>query len=310
MKNNKNLNILITGGTGFVGGHLTKKLESLGHNVYISNTKNYNLYQIKNLYGLNPVAFDYIFHLAAATKAGEYCLTHMGDQWVNNQILNTNILTYWKNHQRQAKMISIGTSASYPVELEMREGNYLIGSPEKDLFTYAMTKRMLLIGQMALGQQYGLKWLHFVPSTIYGPGFPEHDHHMIIDLIRKIYNGKHHGSDVELWGDGYQRRELMYIDDAIESILGLLEEEAQIFNLGSSNDLPIRHFAEEISDLIGYDHNKIFYNTEKYVGVRKRKLEVDKIQQLLLNYCGTSLRDGLSKTIEFYHNNYGKPKGA
>ena len=84
MKDKENLNILITGGTGFVGGHLTNKLKSLGHSVYISNTKKYNLCKINNLYGLNHISFDYIFHLAAATKAGDYCLTHMGDQSANN----------------------------------------------------------------------------------------------------------------------------------------------------------------------------------------------------------------------------------
>ena len=301
-------NILVTGGTGFVGKRLVKRLRDMGHSVYVSNTKNLNLYKIENLYELNSIKMDYIFHLAVATEAGDYCLTHQGEQWINNQILNTNILSYWRDFQPQAKLISMGTSGSYPVNSPMMEGNYLLGSPEEDLFTYAMTKRMLLIGQMALEKQYGLKWLHLVPSTIYGPGFHEEDHHMIIDLIRKIYNGKHYGTSVELWGDGYQRRELIYIDDAIEAMLGLLQEENQVFNLGSSNDLPIRHFAEQICNIVGYDQNKIHYNVNRYVGVKKRKLEVDKIKKTLVNYCQTTLKSGLSRTIEFYHDNYGKNK--
>lgn len=304
------MNILVTGGTGFLGGHLVKKLENLGHKVYISNTKKYNLDKVENLYELNDISFDYIFHLAAATKAGDYCLTHQGDQWRNNQLLNTNILIYWKDYQPQAKLISMGTSCSYPVDLPMEEKNYLVGLPGKDLFTYAMTKRMLLTGLMAFEKQYGLKWLCFIPSTLYGPGFQEHDNHFIFDLIRKIYNGENYGDDVELWGDGYQRRELIYVDDAVDAMLNLLDEENEIFNLGSSNDLPIRHYAEEICNSIGYDHDKISYNTDKYVGVRKRKLEVDKVQQLSLNYCKTSLREGLEKTVKFYSDNYGKSKKA
>ena len=88
-------------------------------------------------------------------------------------------------------------------------------------------------------------------------------------------------------------------------MLNLLNEENEIFNLGSSRDLPIRHYADEISNQVGYNPDKIIYNTEKYVGVRKRKLEVDKVQKLSLNYCNTSLSEGLQKTINFYHNNYG-----
>ena len=302
------MNILVTGGTGFLGTHLVNRLENLGHKVYISNTKKYNLDKIENLYELNDISFDYIFHLAAATKAGDYCLTHQGEQWENNQLLNTNMLIYWKNHQPQAKLISMGTSCSYPADLPMTEENYLVGLPGKDLYTYAMTKRMLLTGLMAFEKQYGLKWLCFIPSTLYGPGFEEHDNHFIFDLIRKIYNGKNYGDEVELWGDGYQRRELIYVDDAIDAMLNLLNEENQIFNLGSSNDLPIRHYAQEICNSFDYDHDKIFYNIEKYVGVRKRKLEVDKVQELSLNYCNTSLAEGLKKTAQFYSDNYGKNK--
>jgi len=291
-----------------LGTHLVNRLENLGHKVYISNTKKYNLDKIENLYELNDISFDYIFHLAAATKAGDYCLTHQGEQWENNQLLNTNMLIYWKDHQPQAKLISMGTSCSYPADLPMTEENYLVGLPGKDLYTYAMTKRMLLTGLMAFEKQYGLKWLCFIPSTLYGPGFEEHDNHFIFDLIRKIYNGKNYGDEVELWGDGYQRRELIYVDDAIDAMLNLLNEENQIFNLGSSNDLPIRHYAQEICNSFDYDHDKIFYNIEKYVGVRKRKLEVDKVQELSLNYCNTSLAEGLKKTAQFYSDNYGKNK--
>ena len=302
------MNILVTGGTGFLGTHLVRRLESQGHDVYVSNTRQYNLDKIENLYDLNSIKFDYIFHLAAATKAGDYCLTHQGEQWENNQLLNTNMLIYWNDYQPQAKIICMGTSCSYPADLPMTEENYLVGLPGKDLFTYAMTKRMLLTGLMAFEKQYGLKWLCFIPSTLYGPGFQQHDNHFIFDLVRKIYNGKHYGDEVELWGDGYQRRELIYVEDAIDAMLNLLDQENEIFNLGSSNDLPIRHYAQEICNSVGYDHDKIFYNTEKYVGVRKRKLEVDKVQQLSLNYCKTSLSDGLSKTVEFYSNEYGNIK--
>jgi GDP-L-fucose synthase len=302
------MNILVTGGTGFLGTHLVRRLESQGHDVYVSNTRQYNLDKIENLYDLNSIKFDYIFHLAAATKAGDYCLTHQGEQWENNQLLNTNMLIYWKDYQPQAKIICMGTSCSYPADLPMTEENYLVGLPGKDLFTYAMTKRMLLTGLMAFEKQYGLKWLCFIPSTLYGPGFQQHDNHFIFDLVRKIYNGKHYGDEVELWGDGYQRRELIYVEDAIDAMLNLLDQENEIFNLGSSNDLPIRHYAQEICNSVGYDHDNIFYNTEKYVGVRKRKLEVDKVQQLSLNYCKTSLSDGLSKTVEFYSNEYGNIK--
>ena len=85
----------------------------------------------------------------------------------------------------------------------------------------------------------------------------------------------------------------------------MLDQENEIFNLGSSQDLPIRRYADEISDYLVYDSTKIEYNIDKYVGVRKRKLEVEKVQSLALNYCKTSLPEGIQKIVDFYHDNYG-----
>ena len=90
-------NILITGNTGFLGGHLVKKISY--HNLYFYNSKIANLGDEKNLYIYNAIKFDYIFHLAVVTKAGAYCMKFKGDQWLYNQKLNTNILSYWKNYQ-------------------------------------------------------------------------------------------------------------------------------------------------------------------------------------------------------------------
>ena len=160
-------NCLVTGATGFLGSHLTRKLEELGFKVYISNTRTANLMKVENLYIYNNIQFDYIFHLAAVTKAGDYCMHHQGDQWLSNQALNTNILQYWKEHQPQAKMVCMGTSCSYSPGVPMSEENYLIGEPEPSLYTYAMTKRMLLIGLQSLQQQYDLEWVYFIPSTLF-----------------------------------------------------------------------------------------------------------------------------------------------
>ncbi len=123
-------NILITGNRGFLGRHLTKKLNDLGWVIYESNTSVANLLSEKNLEVYNHIKFDYIFHLAAHTKAGDYCLYHKGEQFEINQTINTNILKYWRHQQPQSKMIAMGTSFSYSPGRTMSEENYLLGEPE------------------------------------------------------------------------------------------------------------------------------------------------------------------------------------
>lgn len=295
-----NKKVLITGDRGFLGRHLKKKLSYLGWEISVSNTSIANLENEKNLHIYNEIKFDYIFHLAAHTKAGDYCLYHKGDQFEINQTINTNILKYWKNYQPQAKMIAMGTSCSYCPEKIMSEENYLIGEPEEGLYTYAMTKRMLLIGLKSYAEQYGLKYIYYIPSTLYGPLFNLDDSHFIFDLIKKIYDGKKNGSKVELWGDGNQKRELIYIDDAVNIMLDTLNCENNIFNLGTGIEHSIKEYANIISKILNYDENKIIYDTTKYVGVLSKKLSVFKLQKTIPNIGFVDINEGINSTINFY----------
>jgi GDP-L-fucose synthase len=260
----ENSNILITGNRGFLGRHLSLSLEKLNCNLYFSNTKIANLMDYKNLKIYDNIKFDFIFHLAAHTKAGDYCLYHKGEQFEINQTINTNILKYWREYQPQAKMIAMGTSCSYSPDLSLTEENYLKGEPDSGLYVYAMTKRMLLIGLKSISEQYGLKYMYYVPSTLYGEEFDIDDSHFIFDLIKKIYSGKKYGTEVVLWGDGHQKRELIYVKDAIDIILKTLDSENNIINLGTGVEYSIRDYAKKICNFIRYDENKIIIRTVFY----------------------------------------------
>ena len=304
------MNCLVTGATGFLGRHLTKVLHARNFKVTISNTRTNSLEYVGNLTHLKE-KFDYIFHLAAVTKAGDYCLTHQGDQWISNQKINTNILDYWKNYQPQAKIICMGTSCSYSPDFLMSEENYLKGEPEEGLYTYAMTKRMLLAGLQSIGKQDGLKWLYFIPSTLYGPEFDLDDNHFIFDLIRNCYNAKHKGNIFTVWGDGKQRRELIYVKDAVNVMLNLVKEENQIFNLGSGQDNSINEFVKIVCDNYGYDFNLVEHDLTKYVGVKEKKIDISKTTKFLQNnkFLKTSLNEGIGEATQYFikkteENNY------
>lgn len=300
-------NVLVTGFSGFLGRHLCRHLNGLNWNIYLSNTTRGNLNDVKNLFIYNGIKFDYIFHLAAHTKAGDYCLHHRGDQFEINQLINTNILAYWKKYQPQAKMVAMGTSCSYDPSLEMVERNYLAGQPFDDLYVYAMTKRMLLIGLQAYAEQYNLKYMYYIPSTLYGPGFDLDDSHFIFDLTKKIHAGKYANQEVMLWGTGDQRRELIYVDDAVNLMLCTLDRENECLNLSSGTDYSIKEFANQLCTHYSYDSSKIIYDTTKYEGVFKKNLSTEKIKTFLPNFKFTSLEKGLKETIIYYNSRVSSP---
>jgi len=242
--------------------------------------------------------------LAAWTQAGDFCLYHPGEQWIINQKINSNVLEWWRDQQQQATLIAMGTSCSYDPSLPLFEDNYLKGIPEQSLFTYAMTKRMLQVGLQALSKQYSIKYQAYVPSTIYGPGYHTDGRqmHFIFDLIRKIIRGKRRNEKVVLWGDGEQRRELIFIEDFIKNLDSLSTVvNSDLVNVGSGNDYSIKQFAEMISVIVGYDHNDIEYDLTKYVGVRNKRLEIAKMKSLLGHKLqNTSVEVGLQKTIDWF----------
>lgn len=297
--------VLITGSTGFLGRRLMNRLEQAGVEYVALNSRNCDLTKSDSMETAvaEPGSFSHIFHLAAWTQAGTFCDTHRGIQWVVNQQINTNVLAWWQKHAPQAKLVAFGTSVSYTTEDNLSEEKYMDGIPTDKFYAYAMCKRMLLVGLQCLQRQYGMEYLYLVPSTLYGPDYHTDGRqlHFIYDLIRKIIRGKKYGEPVVLWGDGEQRRELVYVDDFVNVMLALNEKVSnEIFNIGSGTDCSIKQFAKIICDKVGYDFSNVQYDTAQYVGAKSKILAVEKYRSLLgTDMTHTSLDKGLGKTIEW-----------
>ena len=297
------MKILVTGASGFLGKTLCRRLIDQGHKLTQLNSKVADLTQAGSLTAFNDSLYDQIYHLAAWTQAGDFCLHHPGEQWVINQRINTNVLAWWQHDQPQAKLISMGTSCAYAPDDDLREENYLVGVPIDSLYTYAMTKRMLLVGLRALQKQYGLCHLTLVPSTLYGAGYHADGRqmHFIFDLIRKILRGKRYGEPVVLWGDGNQKRELVYVEDFAQIATRLAESvDNDLINIGAGEEFSIREFALMICEIVGFDFQAIQFDTSRYVGARSKCLDVEKLRQIMPELTLTPLRNGLEKTVEWF----------
>lgn len=304
-------NVLVTGATGFVGRALVARLrEEVGEEGRVVGLGSRDVDLVDrgatfDWFDRQHWAFDcdHIFHLAALYKAGAWPVDHPATQFHVNMSMNVNVLEAWKRFFPAAKFTSILSYCMYPPHDDSHPESELWGTePEEYLFAYAMTKKALLTGQKAYRQEYGLRCTSVVLPTIYGPhdSFAE-DSHVMGALIGKFVRAQRSGAaEVEIWGTGEQEREFLFVDDAVDGIIaagrGSLTD---VLNIGTGTVCSIREIAEAIRDATGFG-GAIRYNPTRFVGVKKRLLDVGRIREELGWQAVTSLQAGIQRTVDWY----------
>jgi GDP-L-fucose synthase len=121
-------------------------------------------------------------------------------------------------------------------------------------------------------------------------------------LIRKALEARDSGADeIVVWGDGSATREFLYVDDAAEGLVSSAEryDGADPVNLGSGEEIPIRELVALIAGLCGFE-GRITWDTSKPNGQPRRKLDTSRAEREFGFVAGTTLREGLQRTIAWY----------
>lgn len=296
---------LITGSTGFLGKNFKKYIEKKGFKVFESNQKTNNLIYINNNEKLKKQKFDFIFHFAAFTKSTRENFIFQSDIWnINNQI-NFNIVNFWINYQSQAKFITTSSSCIYSPEVIKIEKNCFLNEPEKALYHYGLSKRNLMQSLISASNQFDMSYSIFIPTILYGPNFQYEDKHFIYDIIRKINNAKIKNSYVFMEGSGTNKRDLVYIDDAIRIIYkSIFLKENSIVNLTNKNHKSIYYYTKCIAQYMNFDPSKIVFKKYFDDNIKIRNLSSNKLNKLFPNFDKTPLEKGLINTINFFNKNY------
>ncbi|MET0251965.1 MAG: NAD-dependent epimerase/dehydratase family protein [Novosphingobium sp.] len=303
--------VIVSGGTGFIGRALVEELRRrypaaevipVGSAVVDIADEPQWFAWLEALRDTGR-APDHIIHLAALYKAGDWPVHHPATQFNVNLKINVNALEGWSRFFPKAKFTSVLSYCMYPSLPHPHPEEELWGhEPEDYLFAYAMTKKALLIGQEAYRREHGLQAASVVLPTVYGPGdsFAENSH-VVGALIGKFVRAARGGApEVEVWGDGSQEREFLYVGDAVDGIIAAaLGSSEPALNLGTGEAYPIRRLVEVIRQHAGFG-GAIRYNLDRFVGVRSRRLEVSRIAQVLGWQAPTTLEAGLAHTIDWY----------
>jgi GDP-L-fucose synthase len=295
---------LVTGGGGFLGSHLVKRLEDAGHDVFVARRREYDLTRYDDAERLYEDAQpEVVFHLAAEVGGIGANRENPGRYWYANLMMGAHVLELARLHDVQ-KTIVAGTVCAYPkhTPVPFREKDLWNGYPEETNAPYGVAKKSILVGAQAYREQYGTNAIFLLPANLYGPrdNFDLATSHVIPALIRKMTDAT---GDVVLWGDGSPTREFLYVDDAAEGLLLAAEryDGAEPVNLGTGVETSIRELAELITELTGFDGELVWDSTMPN-GQPRRQLDATRAEQLFGFRARTSLRDGLKRTIAWYRD--------
>ena len=218
------MNVLVTGGSGFLGQSLKKVYPSW---TYLSSKECDLLKQKQTFEYFQDNKPTTVLHLAARVGGIKDNMNKQAEFYYQNTIINTNVLEASRLAGTERVLSSLSTCAfpdrlwHYPFE----EEDLFAGPPAVTNFSYGMTKRTLHVQSLAYRQQYRLNYSTFSPSNIYGPGdhFGQESSHFVAALVHKIAEAKD-GENLKFWGNGLPLRQQLYVEDLCNIIPILLEK--------------------------------------------------------------------------------------
>jgi GDP-L-fucose synthase len=189
--NLNNKRIAITGGKGFLGKHLIRKMEERGYrNIIVGDLPEYNLVQIEDVRRFYEDARpDIVIHLAAKVGGIGFNQENPASLFYENIMMGVQLLHegYLKKID---KFVALGTICAYPkfTPVPFKEEDLWNGYPEETNAPYGLAKKMMLVQSQAYRRQYGFNSIFLLPVNLYGPGDNFHfaSSHVIPALIRKF----------------------------------------------------------------------------------------------------------------------------
>ena len=306
----KNKHITVTGGKGFLGSHLLKKLKDRGcSHIHVADRPEYNLtdvIDIRRMY--EETKPQIVIHLAAKVGGIGFNQEKPAELFYDNLIMGVQLLheAYLRNIE---KFVALGTICAYPkfTSVPFKEEDIWNGYPEETNAPYGLAKKMMLVQSQAYRQQYGFNSIFLLPVNLYGPGdnFDPLSSHVIPALIKKCFDAIDNNSRIlEVWGTGAATREFFYVEDAAEAICMATEayNKSEPVNIGAGFEISIKELTELIAKLTGFQ-GKITWDKSKPDGQPRRMLDTTKALKEFRFTAKTNLTEGLIKTIDWYKKN-------
>ncbi len=315
------MNVLVTGGAGFIGSHLVGQLLENGHAVWvIDNLSTGSLENLKEYRALNRFTFirgdirdgelvqlvikdvDQVYHLAAAV--GVQLIAKDPVHTIETNIGGTE--TVLEKANRFGKKVFLASTSEVYGKSEAvpfkEEDDFVLGSTAFSRWSYACSKAIDEFLGQAYFEQYGLG---VVIGRFFNTVGPKQTGQYGM-VVPRFVQWAIKNDPIEIYGDGQQTRCFSYVGDIVDAVMRLMscdEASGKVFNIGSNHEITIEQLADRVIHLSGSTSPKRFISYEDAYGrviedMARRVPCLDRIKQAIQWQPSTSLDDTLRMVID------------
>jgi GDP-L-fucose synthase len=295
---------IIVGSGGFIGGHLSRTLRARGVAVHEIGRKECDLSDAEatdKAFAAAPRS-ERIFHVATRQRTGEGQFAIQGELLAINSRIHLNVLESWRRRQSQAKLVSAGSSCVYPeLDSPIPETMFNAGPLHPSVRGYGLAKEILIVGSETYASQYGLRYLHCIFATVYGPGdHKEEDRsHFMTAMLDRAWREKTDGAtSFSVWGAPETVRDLLYVDDQIGALLAADSAfENRIVNCGSNRPVKIGDVASAIIRALDWEID-ITYPPGTFRGASCKSIDSSNFLKATGWRPKVELEDGIRRVLQ------------